>query len=212
VLTRQQSALKDATVHTCERYGQVKIHNDKDIMCLNYENIAEDYKPDLIKILLIGEAPPSNGKKYFYKVPEKCSFSKKIEDDRSLPATIFNHYFNKRPQDSDEYKKYLDCLRNNGVFLIDMINEPLKIRDDKEKGGINKDNLDKIFSDMNLYLLKTRISGLINDKTQIIFLVPRNYKKVLKNKLSELLGIALDRNNYFPWKHFRLKTNECFDC
>jgi hypothetical protein len=35
-----------------------------------YEELANTYKPKEIKILLIGEDPPPNGKSYFYKVPE----------------------------------------------------------------------------------------------------------------------------------------------
>jgi hypothetical protein len=54
------------------------------------------YKPESIKVLLIGEAPAQNGS-YFYKVPEKYpTRNSSIEDDTSMPATIFNHYFGRR--------------------------------------------------------------------------------------------------------------------
>ena len=36
--------------------------------------------------------------------------------DTSLPAIIFNHYFGRRPKDIDEYKTFLDCLRQKGIF------------------------------------------------------------------------------------------------
>jgi hypothetical protein len=100
---------------------------------MNYEINASIYKPTKIKTLLIGEAPPPNGKTYFYKVPDNYFASNQIEDDSSLPATIFNHYFGQRPKDSAEYDKYLVSLKENGIFLINMYKRPEIFRGDKEK-------------------------------------------------------------------------------
>jgi len=70
------------------------------MITLCYENLAKNYKPKNIKILLIGEAPPHNRKSYFYKVPDNYTPKKPIIKDYSLPATIFNHYFGRRPSNS----------------------------------------------------------------------------------------------------------------
>ena len=89
---------------------------------IDYRRLSEDFKPDAIKVLLIGEAPPPNGKSYFYTIPEKYPTIKySIEDDTSLPATIFNHYFGRRPLNEKEYEKFLCLLKEKGVFLIDII-------------------------------------------------------------------------------------------
>jgi hypothetical protein len=173
---------------------------------IDYESLSINFKPVKICILLIGEAPPPNGIKYFYNVPDNYSPLKSIEDDTSLPASIFNHYFGKRPKNSEEYRIFLDCLTKNGIYLIDMINQPIKIRDRKLKGGLNIENLDKIFSDDNLSKLMSKINQIIEAETQIIFLFPRRYKKELKEKLKAYLDnhLAINRITFRYWKEFRL--------
>ena len=64
-------------------------------MPIDYISEAEKYRPDTIKTLLVGEAPPPNGQTYFY-LPRELKNSGTIRNDRSLPATIFCHYFGKR--------------------------------------------------------------------------------------------------------------------
>jgi len=169
----------------------------------NYSELAKVYKPSELKVLLIGEAPPPNGKSYFYKIPEKYPIRKStIEDDASLPATIFNHYFGKRPNDIGEYKKFLNCLKNRGIFLIDISNEPIIIR---EKYKLNIENIEKLISDNNLSDLEGRINSLKNEKTLIIFLLARNnYLKNLRQKFPEL--------SFINWKCFRLDLREAKIC
>lgn len=59
---------------------------------INYSLEIEKYRPKVIKTLLIGEAPPLNGKTFFY-LPKQINFMNSIENNTSLPATIFNCYF-----------------------------------------------------------------------------------------------------------------------
>ena len=141
---------------------------------MNYENLAWLYKPEIIKTLLIGEAPPLSGKKYFYDIPKEykprnCT----IENDTSLPATIFNHYFGTMPKNEKEYQIYLNLLKNRGVFLIDIINKNLEIR--KKDRTLNKENIKLLVSEDNLKELKQRIRNISNENTKIIFLF-RLYK------------------------------------
>jgi hypothetical protein len=35
---------------------------------MNYQNLAQALKPEKVKTLLIGEAPPPQGKSYFFKI------------------------------------------------------------------------------------------------------------------------------------------------
>ena len=60
---------------------------------INYVELAGKYKPESIKVLLIGEAPPPNETSYFYKVPDKYpSRNTTIENDTNSnppPMEIF---------------------------------------------------------------------------------------------------------------------------
>lgn len=96
-------------------------------MGINYLEESEKYRPKIIRLLLIGEAPPALKKTYFY-VPRPCSEVLPIRQDRSLPATIFNHYFRKRPKTKEDYTAFLSRLQKMGVFLIDICDEPIKVR------------------------------------------------------------------------------------
>ena len=85
------------------------------IMAINYLEISEAYRPEKIggKInkLLVSEALPPNGESYFY-VPRPMSNNILAHNDRSLPATIFCHYFKRRPetlQGLNRLKK--ECMR-----------------------------------------------------------------------------------------------------
>ena len=171
---------------------------------MEYVKHAKSYKPTEIKILLIGEAPPSNGKSYFYKVPEKYPTRKSsIENDTSLAATIFNHYFGRRPNDTKEYEQFLKCLQKKGVFLIDIINLPLEIR--KKDKSLNQENIDKLISDENLNDLDNRINSLINNDKKVIFLLARTkYLKKLKTRFPHY--------TFITWKCFRLDITEAKDC
>lgn len=100
-------------------------------MKIDYFKESEKYKPANIKILLIGESPPPSGKSYFY-VPRAMSNRRSISSDRSLPATIFYHYFMKRPETKEEYIQLLLKLKEVGVFLIDIYDEPIRIREKME--------------------------------------------------------------------------------
>lgn len=171
---------------------------------MNYHQLAQNYKPKKIDILLIGEAPPPNGTSYFYQIPPKYSLKNvSIEKDASLPATIFNHYFGRRPNDSVEYKKFLVCLEKRGIFLIDIINDPIRIR---EKNGLNQANLNKLLSPLNLADLQKRIDTLSHENTEVIFLLARNkYKKVLQISFRNV-------KQFIPWKNFRLDTSQVKTC
>ena len=173
---------------------------------MNYKKLSEKFKPDTIKVLLIGEAPPPNGKTYFYAVPEKYPTRKSsIEDDTSLPATIFNHYFGRRPNDTKEYEQFLECLKEKGVFLIDIINLPLEIR--KKDKSLNQENISTLVSDSNLNDLSERVKKLpVTNETKIIFLMARkNYQKKLKDSIKNKFHTE---PTYISWKDFRMNTKD----
>lgn len=171
---------------------------------INYVELAGKYKPEKIKVLLIGEAPPLNGTSYFYKVPDKYPSRKTtIVNDTSLPATIFIHYFGERPKDPNEYSWFLEYLKESGIYLIDIINEPLEIR--RKDKSLNQENINKLISTENLNELENRINSLKNNDSKVIFLLART--KYLKS-----LRIKFPNYSFVTWKCFRLDITEAKDC
>ncbi len=164
---------------------------------INYLVESEKYRPGKITTLLVGEAPPPSGEKYFY-VPRIPDLSKDIIRDSSLPSTIFYHYFKKRPETILEYLEMLSQLRKMGIFLVDIIDLPIRIRDDKGPRGINANNLELLIRQIPKLRDKIKSRNIIIDDESIIFLLPRNhYKKELK--------VEFPRSIYSFWSDFRLK-------
>jgi hypothetical protein len=55
-------------------------------MAVKYRVVAEEFRPEDINNLIIGECPPSDGKSYFY-------ISTPVKNLAGLPGTIFTQYF-----------------------------------------------------------------------------------------------------------------------
>lgn len=163
---------------------------------INYFEESEKYRPKKVRTLLIGEAPPPIGTKYFY-VPKPMSITKPVQKDTSLPATIFYHYFKKRPETEEEYLDCLNRLRDLGIFLMDIVDERIKIR---ERGGINHENLQYLIG--KIKELRGRIvgRGILIDEKDITFLLPRlHYKKQLEEEFPKSRKIS--------WIDFRLSSD-----
>ncbi len=164
---------------------------------IDYERERNKYRPEVIKTLLIGEAPPSSGRTFFY-VPQKLAIGKKIEDDTSLPSTIFNHYFDKRPESIEEYDKFLVELKQQGIFLIDILDEPKRIRN-------NQANEQYLITHIPKLRDKVRTMGIELAESEWIFLRARNtYEKYL--------NIELPIPKKIRWKDFRLTTHNPILC
>lgn len=164
---------------------------------MDYKKLAQVYQPKKIGVLLVGEAPPPSGKKYFYFPPPDYKPVRGIADDAGLPATIFNHYFGKRPANSIEYVEYLSHLKKHGIFLIDMYPFPENFRR-------NKDLRDKLFNGSNMMRLQKEINLLAHQSTKIIFLLARNYQAAQRMIITKHFPSAI----YEKWKDFRLNTTE----
>jgi hypothetical protein len=162
---------------------------------INYFQESEKYRPRRVRTLLIAEAPPPSRTKYFF-LPRAMSNKVPLEKDTSLPATIFHHYFKKRPRNVDEYIDFLKRLGGAGIFLMDIVDKPIRIR---ERGGINQNNLQYLIS--KIKTLRTRIKdrGISIDDENIIFLLPRqHYKKQLDEEFP--------RSKKIRWIDFRLSS------
>ncbi len=162
---------------------------------INYFQESGKYRPRRIRTLLIAEAPPPSRTKYFY-VPRAMSNKVPVEKDTSLPATIFHHYFKKRPESVSEYIDFLSKLRGIGIFLMDIVDKPIRIR---ERGGINQKNLQYLSSKIKTLGGRIARRGIFIDDEKITFLLPRlHYKKQLEEEFPQSRKIR--------WIDFRLST------
>jgi len=168
-----------------------------------YHLIAEPYKHKKIKYLLIGEAPPPSGV-YFYK-PMRLALGAKIENDRSLPSTIFNHYFDKRPESENEYLSMLYSLKNRGIFLVDIIDEPIKVADRSFPGWVNPENVEKVKEGIGNLMDRLSLRGIEIQENRMIFLLARKH---YKRKIREAFPVSYR----ISWKDFRMKNKSCPCC
>jgi hypothetical protein len=159
---------------------------------IDYRGLSEKYRPAKITTLLIGEAPPPGRTKYFYK-PTPLTLNR---DDPSLPATIFYHYFTWLPDrkhklDEYDYEALLLRLKWSGVFLIDICDEPIRVRNSKA-------GLQRIKDDIPNLRRKLRARGLVIADKRITFLrARRDYASLLKEHFP--------RSTHIDWKNFRVQ-------
>ncbi len=162
-------------------------------MAIDYLAESEKYRPLIIKTLLVGEAPPPSGTRYFY-VPQEMSMNRRIEDDTSLPATIFHHYFGVRPRSKDEYRAFLCALRDNGIFLVDICDAPIKVRGDRA-------GLERIAADILLLTRKLQTRGIVISEDAMVFLLARKtYAPKIRHEFP--------KGKRFTWKEFRTTPEE----
>jgi hypothetical protein len=112
-------------------------------MALDYSGLSENYRPSKIETLLVGEAPPPSGEKYFY-YPKEMNPERDVRGYASLPATIFYHHFKSIPSTKEEYKEMLSRLQEKGIFLIDILDEPIRVRDRSYPRQVNPVQLRKV--------------------------------------------------------------------
>lgn len=77
---------------------------------------ATKYRPPEIRLLLVAEAPPEDVTRYFY--------FEKVTTQDSLFRYVCKGLYGEAPDRSDK-SSWLNRLRNDGVFLIDLSPEPV---------------------------------------------------------------------------------------
>ncbi|HNV94754.1 MAG TPA: hypothetical protein PKI84_06810 [Methanofastidiosum sp.] len=165
-------------------------------MSIDYFELSEKYRPKKIETLLVAEGPPPSGKRYFY-LPTKMNSDRDIRNYRSLPATIFYHYFKAIPNSIEDYELLLLRLKERNIFLIDILDAPLKIRDRSFPNGVNKKNYDILISKIPKLKDKIHDRGISVPEDRIIFLLARTiYKKELVKEFPN--------SKFFRWIDFRL--------
>ena len=167
----------------------------------DYHLMAEQYRPAKIEYLLIGEAPPPSGV-YFYK-PMKLPRIREVEKNQSLPATIFNHYFKRLPKNDEVYLSLLGALKQRGIFLVDIIDDPIKVRSRAE--GVNPDSIQKIIAGIKTLKARLEQRDIVIPENRMTFLLPRQH--YVKDIRAEFPNACRRR-----WKDFRMNTKACICC
>lgn len=156
---------------------------------LDYVGLADKYRPVQITTLLIGEAPPPNGKNYFY-LPEPLKQYRSVKYNQSLPATIFNHYFKECPVSFVRYIELLEKLKAAGIFLIDLYDLPLQVRG-------NRDNQEIVIKEIEFLNTKLESRRIFIEQEKMVFLLARNgYDYHLKKNFP--------RAKRYRWIDFRM--------
>lgn len=137
-------------------------------MPIDYHGLSECYNPkENTSKLLIGECPPHNGETYFYLPSVPVS-------EISMPSTIFQHYFDKRPETKTEYESFLKKLYDKGIFLMDICDEPLHIANHDFPGWVDPEQLAILKTHIPLLRQKINSRSINIPDEQIIFLPARN--------------------------------------
>lgn len=160
-------------------------------MAIDYTSESQKYRPSKVTTLLIGEAPPPKRDSYFY-LPTQLSNTQDIRNDRTLPATIFHHYFRKRPHDIKEYETLLNQLKEKGIFLVDIYEKPIRVRGSQE-------GLEKIIEEIPKLRGKLKKGKIDIVEDKMIFLLARNnYKAQIREEFSNA--------HFIRWIDFRMST------
>lgn len=160
-------------------------------MAMDYLAQSEKDRPDVIETLLIGEAPPPNGMTYFY-LPTTLPRLIPIAQNRSLPATVFHHYFQRLPVDHEEYHEFLLKLKELRIFLVDIVDEPIRVRGSQE--GVQR--IVEAIPKLRARLERRNID--INDERIIFLLARKDYQKSIRE--------AFPKSSLIRWKDFRMGT------
>lgn len=162
-------------------------------MTIDYLAASESYRPEVIHTLLVGESPPPSGKSYFY-VPTVLNSARPIRGYRSLPATIFYHYFRKVPKDAAQYAVFLEELKRMGIFLVDICDRPIKVRGSTEGHRLIVESIASLRPK-----LKDRCICVPDER--IVFLLARSsYRSRIKTEFPQ--------SKLITWIDFRMAQEE----
>lgn len=123
----------------------------------DFESARQKYKPRVIKYLLIAEAPPKvESKRFFYFEHSQRGDSLFLE----IMKVIYCH--DSQPKNVRSQKpKFLERFKNDGFYLIDATDTPMKdFRPAKKREQIEK----------SLPSLRNKIRDVASDETKIILI------------------------------------------
>ena len=144
------------------------------------------YKPDLIRCLLIAEAPPSEDG-YFYF--DDVGFADNLFTGTMgiLFPTAFEGYVGQRS--TQQKRSLLRSFQEKGFWLLDAVDSPLE-------HTANATRI-RVISDLESRLVRLRRSGEIDYSTPLIFMKANIYRAFYE-RLKEVGFNAIGQRVYFP--------------
>lgn len=105
-----------------------------------YSDLRETWKPAAVRILLIGESPPDDGgdptqRRFFYAEPL-------TQHDSLFRSVVDALYCSGKLTKGDPKAPWLERLRDDGVFLIDLATRPVNASDDRAREQARRDGVD----------------------------------------------------------------------
>ena len=144
------------------------------------------HKSNNIKYLLIAEAPPKeDSNRFFY-------FENVIKGDSLFLETMKVLYLGKNvyvPEIRNNKKKLLDRFKNNGFYLEDSMDEPIKSKSSKAK-------INEIWS--HLPELINKLKKIVSIETKIILISATVYSACYSSLIKEGFNIINEHQIYFP--------------
>lgn len=140
-----------------------------------WEKLRESYRPSEIKTLIIGEAPPNGGTRFFYHddVPQHDNLFLAVMGVL-YPTETLLYKINRTPK---EKKKLLERFKTDGFYLMDLFPMPL---DQKPKGK------GKVFFS-NVFMKRLCKEHLAKDCSIILL----NPAKVLEPELKKCYKVSV---------------------
>lgn len=144
----------------------------------NIERFRSEYLPEKIQLLLVGEAPPDASDRFFYYPNVKTNDWLFIAILKAfIGKNAYQKYieFRKDNDVSDKKTRFLNELKNRGIYLIDLSSFPAgKITPESQKDTFLK-SLEKLVKNGNM------------DKDTPIILIKKSvyeclYKELITNK------------------------------
>jgi len=96
-------------------------------------------------------------------------------------------------------------LKERGIFLVDIIDEPIKVSDRSFYGWVNPGNLNKIIEGIDTFMDRLNQRGIEMEENRMIFLLARKH---YERNIREVFPSSYRIN----WKDFRMKTKACPCC
>ena len=101
---------------------------------MEFDSVYKNAKPEIVKVLLIGESPPAQGKNFFYFAPNS--------DLYNFTKLAFE---NVHKDKLGKYKNFLDFFKLKGFFLDDLCRKPINdIKDEYERENERQYNIDNL--------------------------------------------------------------------
>lgn len=106
-----------------------------------YDELREQYRPDALRVLLIGESPPDPGdraRRFFY--------APTLAREDNLYRGVFKGLYEDAGLDIADKPAVLARFRGEGYWLIDAVAEPINKKTPAERRRLIQANLDELIA------------------------------------------------------------------